>query len=404
MGGEGSGRKPDPVKKLLGFNQPSKTGVSDVLYLPNYSGVRDSARKDRPETTETDPVFVAWDKSTGISIASSQITDWGTYINQAVKTTSSPTFANLVITASGDIKPSTDSTTAINIAQADGTDMFSFDTTNKKMTTTNSGISFGSQIRDDLINLYSTIYQIGIRNNELRLAPSSGEVVFDGTGNSVARLRSTQANCYFTIQDNSATNTGYFGTRSGQGFFQGKVAPFRIEIIGGALSSLTASNFLAVKTTEQLRLSYDETNYFSTTISSTGGASFLSTLNSFTFANGKADTDLTFNFTGTTNSGVLTWMEDEDYFKFSDDIFMLGGENIVLDTATGTKIGTATSQLLGFYNATPVNQPDTVADASTQDLTGTDTIDQTKLEADLTSCKNAINAIIDRLQELGLIA
>jgi len=31
-------------------------------------------------------------------------------------------------------------------------------------------------------------------------------------------------------------------------------------------------------------------------------------------------------------------------------------------------------------------------------------VDKTKLEADLTSCKNAINTIIDRLIELGLIA
>lgn len=117
-----------------------------------------------------------------------------------------------------------------------------------------------------------------------------------------------------------------------------------------------------------------------------------------------ADTDLVLNFFGTTTSGVLTWMEDEDYFKFGDDIMLPGGENIVLDTTTGTKIGTGTNQLLGFYNATPVDQPATVSDAATQDLTGTDTVNQTKLEADLTSVKTAVNTVIDRLQELGLIA
>lgn len=114
--------------------------------------------------------------------------------------------------------------------------------------------------------------------------------------------------------------------------------------------------------------------------------------------------DYTLTFNGESNDGVITWKEDEDYFKFSDDIMLVGGENIVLDTSTGTKIGTGTNQLLGFYNATPVDQPATVADAATQDLTGTDTINQANCEADLTSCKNAINAIIDRLQELGLIA
>jgi hypothetical protein len=86
------------------------------------------------------------------------------------------------------------------------------------------------------------------------------------------------------------------------------------------------------------------------------------------------------------------------------DVELPAGKNLVLATATGTKIGTGTDQLLGFYNATPVNQPETVGDAATEDLTGGDTMDRVKTEADLASCKAAINAVIDRLQELGLIA
>lgn len=38
------------------------------------------------------------------------------------------------------------------------------------------------------------------------------------------------------------------------------------------------------------------------------------------------------------------------------------GTNLVLGTTTGTKIGTATSQKLGFWNATPVDQPAVTAD------------------------------------------
>lgn len=68
-----------------------------------------------------------------------------------------------------------------------------------------------------------------------------------------------------------------------------------------------------------------------------------------------------------------------------------GGDNIVLGTSTGTKIGTGTNQLLGFYNATPVDQPATVADPA-----GGVVID---IEG-----RAAIVALIDRLQELGLIA
>ena len=67
------------------------------------------------------------------------------------------------------------------------------------------------------------------------------------------------------------------------------------------------------------------------------------------------------------------------------------GANLALGTTTGTKIGTATTQKIGFFNATPVDQPAAVADPA-----GGGTIDA--------EARTAINAIIDRLQELGLIA
>jgi len=60
-------------------------------------------------------------------------------------------------------------------------------------------------------------------------------------------------------------------------------------------------------------------------------------------------------------------------------------------TLRGLKIGDATTALLGFYGVTPVDQPATVTDP-----TGGGTIDA--------EARTSINAIIDRLQELGLIA
>ncbi len=70
------------------------------------------------------------------------------------------------------------------------------------------------------------------------------------------------------------------------------------------------------------------------------------------------------------------------------DLIFVAGANISSATTTGTKIGTATNQLLGFYNATPVDQPATVVDA----------------DGTLADATTKINTIIDRLQELGLIA
>jgi hypothetical protein len=60
-------------------------------------------------------------------------------------------------------------------------------------------------------------------------------------------------------------------------------------------------------------------------------------------------------------------------------------------TLRGLRIGDASTALLGFYGATPVDRPDTVADPS-----GGLTVDA--------EARTAINALIDRLQELGLIA
>lgn len=49
-----------------------------------------------------------------------------------------------------------------------------------------------------------------------------------------------------------------------------------------------------------------------------------------------ADTDVRFEFVGTTNTGLLEWMEDQDYFRLSDDLLVDLNEKINLrDTAIG---------------------------------------------------------------------
>ena len=61
--------------------------------------------------------------------------------------------------------------------------------------------------------------------------------------------------------------------------------------------------------------------------------------------------------------------------------------NLVTDTTTGTKIGTATTQKLGFFNATPVVQQAAVADAT-----------------DAASTQARLNDLLARVRTLGLIA
>ena len=48
-----------------------------------------------------------------------------------------------------------------------------------------------------------------------------------------------------------------------------------------------------------------------------------------TIGDATAGTDIAVTFDGESNDGVLTWMEDEDYFKFSDDIMIIDDEKLI---------------------------------------------------------------------------
>jgi hypothetical protein len=61
--------------------------------------------------------------------------------------------------------------------------------------------------------------------------------------------------------------------------------------------------------------------------------------------------------------------------------------DLIFRTATGSKIATGPTQLLGFWGATPVDQPAAVADAT-----------------DATSVIARLNDLLARLREIGIIA
>ena len=76
--------------------------------------------------------------------------------------------------------------------------------------------------------------------------------------------------------------------------------------------------------------------------------------NTLTFGAGTAGTDITITFDGESNDGVLKWMEDEDYFEFSDDILVASTEKLQFrDTAI-------------YINSSADGQLDLVADTEIQ--------------------------------------
>ena len=60
------------------------------------------------------------------------------------------------------------------------------------------------------------------------------------------------------------------------------------------------------------------------------------------------------NYAVYTNAGLVHFGDSVDLASGKNITFIAG--NIITDTTTGTKIGTATNQKLGFFNATPVVQ------------------------------------------------
>ena len=60
-----------------------------------------------------------------------------------------------------------------------------------------------------------------------------------------------------------------------------------------------------------------------------GALSKLAGSNSITIGAATAGTDITVTFDGETNDGVFLWMEDEDMFKYSDDIMVVDNETLI---------------------------------------------------------------------------
>ena len=69
-------------------------------------------------------------------------------------------------------------------------------------------------------------------------------------------------------------------------------------------------------------------------------------------------------FYGVTASNSMVWDASANALVFVAAGITLGVTNITLDTTTGTKLGAATNQKLGFWNATPVIQQAHIADAA----------------------------------------
>lgn len=113
--------------------------------------------------------------------------------------------------------------------------------------------------------------------------------------------------------------------------------------------------------------------------------------------------------TGTSSDGAVSFTLDPDLIAFTT----VDAGNFVFGTTTGTKIGTATSQKIGFWNATPIIQPAAAAQAALTDSTGgtpsttvndvTGAFDQAILNNNFASILNLLGAMRTAMVSSGLM-
>lgn len=106
------------------------------------------------------------------------------------------------------------------------------------------------------------------------------------------------------------------------------------------------------------------------------------------------------NFTSNKGEGYIEELLEVDGIIYADGgITIADAKNIVLQTTTGTKIGTATSQKLGFWNTTPIIQPTTgVGTATFTANSGTAVNDASTFDG------YTIKQVVKALRNAGLLA
>ena len=270
-----------------------------------------------------------------------------------------PTFdAGIKLTAGVDIRPSVNSTTAINIAQADGTDFVIFDTTNKmmglgiapditqcsKLSISGTPVATKSICRFYNANMATTQSTADWDSNDnggmvyrfFRNGAYAGGVGLGGSGSFFNTAASVHYWYTGAVGTPSATWLGkWTSTGFSVGVPIGDTGGGVIHIhpttgsatpwihITDATTTTTAANGarIGLDSAHCLEISH-QNNYAITFDTNNVERMRLLASGDITLGSGVAGYDQVLTFDGESNDGVITWLEDEDYFRFSDKVII----------------------------------------------------------------------------------
>jgi len=104
-------------------------------------------------------------------------------------------------------------------------------------------------------------------------------------------------------------------------------------------------------------------------------------------------------------SAALTIANTTGLTTFAGGISIANAKNVAVGTGTGTKFGTATSQKIGFFNATPIVQPATTG--TTTGFTagaGTAVLSDSTFTGNTGASAYTIGDVVRALKTLGFLA
>lgn len=105
------------------------------------------------------------------------------------------------------------------------------------------------------------------------------------------------------------------------------------------------------------------------------------------------------------NADKLDGLDASAFLRVDQDSTLAEGADIAAGTTTGSQIGTAANQKLGFYGAVPVVQPASASQAaiSLPSIAGSDTVDITFLSSYLANVQTLLMELRDNLVSVGII-
>jgi hypothetical protein len=347
----------------------------------------------------------------------------GTYTVSASQTRASATITgrvpfsaaeiNITNTASAGNSGTTPTSRFLDI-NLGGTTIFSVRRTSAVNTTCfSTSFTAGSALSALRVEINSSGISLGSatpitwRNNaDATLGATSVQLLRDGADDVLALQRTTNAqtfNIYNTFTSTTNHERGFLkwssnvfqiGTEKGSGGGTARNLEFQTD----GVTRLTFTSTGQIQTRQGLVFQYYSatSSSHSANLQATGDGVLRLTNNGNTDFNRLQFGGTTSSFPALKRSGATLQVRLADDSAFGDlscGALTLNGNldastrDIVTDTTTGTKIGTGTTQKLGFFNATPVVQQAAVADAT-----------------DAATTQDRLNDLLARLRTLGLIA